>query len=126
MSIEAQADAKFPQHPQATETLGHLEKFNSLLEDQMRLAETQSFTGKDEEETVHVIIGGSRCVTGLYIEEGLLRLGAETVEERINEALQNAQLAASETIAGEQEQLLAGLLELTGDMLKSTGLMEEE
>jgi DNA-binding protein YbaB len=122
MSIDAQAE--HPEHPEAAETLKHFQRFASLLEEQMQQTESESFTGKDEEETVQATINGaSRCLTGLYIEEGLLRLGAETVEERINEAVQNAQLAASEVLAGQQQHLLASLLELNDDMLKSTGLV---
>jgi DNA-binding protein YbaB len=124
MSIESQAHANHPEHPQAAETLKHLKRFTSLLEQQMQRQDSEGFTGNDEEETVHATVNGaSRCLTGLYIEEGLLRLGADTVEERINEAVQNAQLAASEVIAGQQEHLLASLLELNNEMLKSTGLV---
>jgi DNA-binding protein YbaB len=109
-------------HPQVTEALAELQKFNKALEDQMNLEDTGFFTATDEAETVEVTINGHRCITGLEIEEGLLRLGAETVGQRINEALHNAQAAASEGLEAQRAQLVASLVDITGSLQRQVGL----
>ncbi len=110
------------QHPQVAEALEQLKRFNSLLEDQMTQSDTGSFTATDEEKTVTATINGHRLLTGLFIEDGLLRLGAETVEQRINEAMRNAQAEATAAIAGQQQHVIASLIEITGNLAKSVGL----
>jgi len=117
MSIETQ-----DQHPQVAEALEQLKRFNSALEDQMYQANIESFTGTDEAETVNVTIDGRHALTGLFIEDGLLRLGAQTVEERLNEALRNAQAAATSAITAHQQQVFASLLDMTEQMMKAAGL----
>ncbi|WP_205875426.1 YbaB/EbfC family nucleoid-associated protein [Mycobacterium camsae] len=111
-----------PQHHQVSETLEQLKRFNTLLENQMIQSETGSFTASDEEKTVTATINGHRLLTGLSIEEGMLRLGAETVEQRINEAIANAQAEATAAIAGKQQQMIASLIEVTANLAKSVGL----
>lgn len=111
MSVEAG-------HPQASEMLQQLRRFSSSLEDQTRQTEVGSFSAADQTETVKVTIDGRRCLTGLYIEDGLLRLGAETVAQRIDEALASAQAAADAALAAQQQQLVASLTELAGWMKK--------
>jgi DNA-binding protein YbaB len=112
------------QHPQVVEALEHLKQFNTILEDQMSQTDTESFTATDEDKTVTATINGHRLLTGLFIEEGLMRLGAETVEQRINEALRNAQLEATTAIAGQQQQMIASLIEVTANLAKSVGLSD--
>jgi DNA-binding protein YbaB len=100
-------------HPQATAVMGEFKKFNDVLEGTMRQMRTGSFTAKDESETVEVVINGEKCLTQLHIEDGLLRLGAETVQERINEALAKAQIEASqnfEALCGATVEALGGIL----------------
>ena len=54
----------------------------------------QVFTAADDSvETLN----GHQWLKDVYIQDGL-RLGAETVEQRVNEALQKASAVASETI----------------------------
>lgn len=103
-------------HPQAAETLQLLEKFNSALNDEIRQVGTAVYKGTDENTTVEVTVDGARWLTGLYIEDGLLRLGAEEVGERINEALRNAQAAASASIQERQAELYANLSGITASM----------
>jgi DNA-binding protein YbaB len=109
-------------HPQVAEAFEQLKRFNSALRDQMYRTNTGFFTATDEDKTVNVTINGQRTLTGLYIEDGLLRLGPETVEQRINEALSNAQAAATEAFAEQQEQLIASLAEATAGLQKALGL----
>ncbi len=117
MSIETQ-----DQHPQVAEALEQLKRFNAALEDQMYQTNIESFTGTDEAKTVNVTIDGHHALTGLSIEDGLLRLGAQTVEERLNEALRNAQAAATAAITAQQQQVFASLLDMTEQMMKAAGL----
>lgn len=110
------------QHPQASEALEQLKKLTTLLEDQMTISDGGSFTAKDESQTVTATINGHRVLTRLSIEEGLLRLGAATVQERVNEAIGNAQAEATTAIAGQQQNMVASLLEMTANLVKSVGL----
>ncbi|BBX64165.1 DNA-binding protein [Mycobacterium saskatchewanense] len=109
-------------HPEAAATLAEFERFTKALEDQINRTNSESFTATDETETVEVTINGHRCLSDLQIEDGLLRLGAATVEERINEALLRAQADATEAIQAQQAQLLASLTEITGSLQRSVGL----
>jgi DNA-binding protein YbaB len=88
----------------------------------MRRTDTENFRGTDQAETVEVTLNGHRCLTGLEIEEGLLRLGAETVQQRINEALLNAQGAATEARQAENAQLVRTLVDITQSLQNSLGL----
>jgi DNA-binding protein YbaB len=110
------------QHPQVTEMLEQLQQFNAALDDQMRRTTLDTFSGTDEAKTVNVTLNGTRCLTGLYLEEGLLRLGADTVAERINEALVNAQAASDEAISAQQSQLFSALSGIAGSMKQTMGL----
>ena len=47
-------------------------------------------------------LNGHHYLTAAFISDGLLRLGARTVEQRINEALQKATAAATQSIEAEQ------------------------
>jgi DNA-binding protein YbaB len=118
MSFETQT-----QHPQVSEAMEQLKRFTTVLEDQMSNSDTESFTATDEDKTVTATINGHRLLTGLFIEEGLLRLGAETVEQRIDEAMRNAQTQATAAIAGQQQQMIASLIDITGNLAKSVGLL---
>ena len=106
-------------HPQVAEALQHTQRFQSAIEDQMHRTDTESFSGTDEAKSVEVTLNGRRWLTGLSIEEGLLRLGAETVEQRINEALQNADAVAAAAVEAEYERLLTSLADITGALKKS-------
>jgi DNA-binding protein YbaB len=109
-------------HPQAAEALRQVQRFTSALEDQMHRPEAESFTGTDEAKTVEVTLNGRRCLTGLRIDDSLPQLGAETVEQRINEAVRNAQAAAAATIAAGNERFIAGLVDIAGSLQKMLGL----
>lgn len=109
-------------HPQVAEALRDMERFRDALSDQLHRVTTGSFTGMDEAETVRVTVNGTRWLTGLHIEDGLLRLGAATVQDRINEALATAQAAASEAFAAQQAELYANLSGLSGSLRSGLGL----
>lgn len=104
---------EFEPHPQATQVMDEFKKFSDVLEGAMKQQGGGSFAGTDEAETVEVVINGAKVITQLYIEDGLLRLGAETVEQRINEALRNANAEAAaslDAIAGETFESLSKVL----------------
>jgi DNA-binding protein YbaB len=109
-------------HPQVAAALQHAQQFQSALEDQTHRTDTESFTGTDEAKSVKVTLNGRRWLIGLDIEEGLLRLGAAAVEQRISEALHNAEGTAAAAIEAEHEQLLASLADITGALKESLGL----
>lgn len=107
--------------PQVAEALQQTQLFISALEDDKYRTSTESFTATDESETVKVTVNGDRWLTGLYIEHGLLRLGAETVKQRINEALLKAQTAATAGAEDEEEQLEAALAAIVSGLQKQLG-----
>jgi DNA-binding protein YbaB len=101
-------------HQQATAVLDEFKKFSDVLENAVKQKGTGSFSVKDQTETVEVVINGDGVVTQLHIEDGLLRLGAETVQDRINEALIMAQAqaaASAEAMAGATVEAMAGIIE---------------
>lgn len=109
-------------HPDVTETLRHVQQFTSLLEDQMHRSDSESFTASDEAKTVEVTLNARCWLTDLYIEDGLLRLGAEEVERRINEAVRNAQAIATTAVEAQYEQLTANLMSIASQLQKGLGL----
>lgn len=108
--------------PQVADALHQLERFNNALNDQIRQATSGTYIGTDQDKTVEVTVDGARWLTGLHIEDGLLRLGAEEVGERINEALHSAQAQASAAAREQQMQLFASLTQITGSLIDGLGL----
>ncbi|KAA1242503.1 YbaB/EbfC family nucleoid-associated protein [Mycobacterium simiae] len=106
-------------HPQVSEALRQAELFQSALVDQQHRRNTETFTATDESKAVAVTVDAGLCLTGLYIEEGLLRLGADTVEQRINEALGNARTTATAAIDAEYDRLIEVVAGIA-DSLKKT------
>ena len=105
-------------HPDVAAVLQQAQRLQSILDDQLHRMNTQTFTATDEAETVEVTLNGHHHLTGVFIEEGLLRLGVETVQQRLNEALQNATAAAAASIEADRERLdaaVAGLTDAPGD-----------
>jgi DNA-binding protein YbaB len=91
-------------NPESARVLALASQFQAALEGQFNRMNDGTFTATDEAETVEVKINGYQWLTGIKIEKGLLDLGVETVNARVNEALQNAQHAAGayNKVAGEQ------------------------
>jgi DNA-binding protein YbaB len=103
-------------HPQVAAVLKQAQRLQSLMDDQLAKMNTETFTATDEAETVEVTLNGHQWLTGVFIEDGLLRLGTATVEGRVNEALQKASLQASESIEADRERIDAVVAEITADM----------
>lgn len=103
-------------HPQVAAVLKQAQRLQSLMDDQLAKMNTVSYTATDETETVEVTLNGHHWLTDVFIEDGLLRLGAATVEGRVNEALQNASSIASASIDADRERLDAAVAEITSDL----------
>jgi DNA-binding protein YbaB len=104
-------------HPQAAAVLDEFKKFNDVLEGTLKQRGSGSFQAKDASETVEAVINGDLLLTQLHIEDGLLRLGAETVEQRINEALTKAiaeAAASNEEMYGKAFEALANIVDSLG------------
>ena len=72
------------------------------MDEQLHRMNSQTFTATDEAETVEVTLNGHHHLTGAFIEDGLFPAGRETVERRLNEALQKATAAATDVDRGRQ------------------------
>ncbi len=109
-------------HPEAVQALEQLKQFQAALSDQLSQVTDGTFTGTDQHGTVEVTVDGARWLKGLFIQDGLLRLGADEVQERINEAIGTAQAAASESLQAQQGQLYANLRGITSSLKDGLGL----
>ncbi len=103
-------------HPDVAAVLNQAQQLQSVLDEQLHRMNNQTFTATDEARTVEVTLNGHHHVTGAFIEDGLLRLGAETVEQRLNEALQNATAAASASIEADRERIDDAVAEITTEL----------
>jgi DNA-binding protein YbaB len=103
-------------HPEVAAVLAQAQRLQSVMDDQLTKMNTETFTATDESNTVEVTLNGHHWLTDVFIEDGLLRLGAETVAARVNEALQNAAEQATVSIDEDRERIDALLVEITGDL----------
>lgn len=101
-------------HPQVAEILRQVEKFQTAVDAQADQAKAETFTGTDEAKSVQVTLDGRQWLTDLYIKDGLLRLGIETVAARVNEAMQNAQATATAALEAEGERFIESLAAFEG------------
>lgn len=99
--------------PEVAAVLQQAQRLQSVMDEQLAKMNTESFTATDEAKTVEVTLNGHHWLTDLFIEDGLLRLGAETVEARINEALGNATAKATESINADRARLNELVAEIT-------------
>jgi DNA-binding protein YbaB len=103
-------------HPEVAAVLRQAQRLQSLMDDQLTKMASESFTATDEARTVEVTLNGHHWLTDVFIEDGLLRLGADTVSARINEALQNAGASASASIEADRERIDAAVVEITSEL----------
>jgi DNA-binding protein YbaB len=107
-------------HPQVAAVLRQAQQLQSIMDEQLHRMNTETFTGTDEAKTVEVTLNGHHHLTGVFIQDGLLRLGAHTVEQRLNEALEKATAAATTAIESDRERIDTMVADLT------TGLGEQQ
>lgn len=103
-------------HPEVAAVLRQAKRLQSLMDEQLDKMANETFTASDDTETVEVTLNGHHLLTDVYIQDGLLRLGAEVVEQRVNEALQKANEAASASIDADRERIDAVVAEITAEM----------
>lgn len=101
-------------HPEVAAVLRQAGRLQELMDQQLHKMASESFTATDESETVEVTLNGHQHLVDVFIADGLLRLGSDTVEQRLNEALLNATAEASESIAADQDRLNEAVAEITG------------
>ncbi|MGV0791219.1 YbaB/EbfC family nucleoid-associated protein [Mycolicibacterium sp. XJ1819] len=102
-------------HPEVAAVLQQAQQLQSMMDEQLHKMDTETYTATDESETVEVTLNGHHHLTGAFIEDGLLRLGSEAVQQRLNEALQNATAAATAAVAEDRARIDAAVAEITGD-----------
>lgn len=103
-------------HPVMAEMLRTAQQIQSMGDAQAHKLKAESFRGSDESGTVRATVDGHQWLTGLDIDDGLLRLGIETVALRVNEAIQNAQATAAPVVEAGQEQLIESLGQLADSL----------
>lgn len=111
-------------HPQVDEALRQTGRMESLMDELTRQLDTESFKGTDEAKTVEATLNGRHWLTGLYIEDGLLRLGTETVAQRVNEAIRNALAVATAAGEAEQQRLVESMADIVGSLSNAMGLAQ--
>lgn len=112
--------------PQVADMLRMTERIQSVIDAEAHQLKTESFRGADEADTVRVTLDGRQWLTGLEIEPGLLRLGAHTVEQRVNEAILDAQTTATAAGEAEQARVLEALATIAGPLKAMIGETESK
>ncbi len=103
-------------HPDVAAVLAQAERLQSLMDEQLHKMKNETFTATDVAETVEVTLNGHHHLTGTFIADGLLRLGAPTVEQRLNEALEKATDAATKSIELDRDRIDAVVADITADL----------
>lgn len=103
-------------HPQVAAVLRHAQRLQSIMDDQLHKMNSETFTATDESKTVEVTLNGHHHLIDVFIQDGLLRLGAQTVEQRLNEALQRATADATTSIEADRERIDALVAEIATDL----------
>lgn len=102
-------------HPQVAAVLRQAQRLQSLMDEQLHRMATQTFTGTDESETVEVTLDGHHQLIGAVITDGLLRLGVQTVQQRLNEALRNATAAATASVEADRGRIDEAVSRIASD-----------
>lgn len=103
-------------HLIVTEAMRQAEQIQSLGDQNADHLRQRSFKGSDASESVTVTLDGRQWLTDLYIADGTLRLGVDIVAQRVNEAIQNAQAAATAAVEVQQQQFIQTLGELADSL----------
>ncbi|KUI21539.1 DNA-binding protein [Mycobacterium sp. GA-1285] len=100
-------------HPDVAAVLRQAQQLQSVMDEQLHRMNSKTFTGTDELDTVRVTLDGHHRVTGAVIEDGLLGLGVEEVQKRLNEALENASAAATASFEADRDRIDAAVADIT-------------
>jgi DNA-binding protein YbaB len=96
--------------------VAHAQHIQAAMDDQLHQLNNRSFNATDHAKTVVVTVDGRQRLTDLYLQDGLLRLGTETVAQRINEAIVNAQAAATAADEAEQQRFFELMDDAAGSL----------
>lgn len=113
MSTSAEHAGDGQMHPEVAAVLRQAGRLQELMDQQLHKMANESFTATDESDTVEVTLNGHHQLVDVFLADGVLRLGADTVEQRLNEALGNATAEAAESIAVDQDRLNDAVAEIT-------------
>jgi DNA-binding protein YbaB len=92
-------------HPAVAAVIAQAHRLQQVLDAQLYKMKTETFTGTDESETVEVTLDGHHNLVDVFLEDGLLRRGVDTVQTRIHEALAKATADASTSIAADRVRI---------------------
>ncbi len=95
--------------------LRQAQRLQSLMDDQLHKMATETFTASDETDTVEVTLDGHHNLKSVFIEDGLLRLGPQVVEQRLNESVQKATALATASIEADRERLDKVVAQITAE-----------
>ncbi|RFZ61961.1 hypothetical protein DE4576_05365 [Mycobacterium marinum] len=80
--------------PTAAHLLAGLTQFHTALQNRFHQMNAGNFKASDNTHTVQVTLNGYNWLTGIRIQDGLLKqLGSQGVAHRVNQALHNAKQA---------------------------------
>ncbi|MCV6979570.1 YbaB/EbfC family nucleoid-associated protein [Mycolicibacterium pulveris] len=102
-------------HPQVAAVLAQAQRLQSIMDDQLDRMNSQTFTATDESGTVEVTLDGHHQLRAVHFVEGLIGVGAEELEHRLNEALRNAAAAASASLDADRERIDTMVAEVAGN-----------
>jgi DNA-binding protein YbaB len=103
-------------HPQVAAVLKQAQRLQSIMDEQLHKMNTDAFTATDETKTVEVTLNGHQWLTDVFIADGLLRLGPEVVQQRLNEAVQIATAKATQAIEADRERIDELVAEITAEL----------
>ena len=81
---------QFPPHPVVTEYLNLADAVTAEFDHYIHLLSTLTTTASDDTNTVAVTIDPNGAITDIWIKPGAKHLGAETINKRLNQALNKA------------------------------------
>jgi DNA-binding protein YbaB len=109
---------------QPDELMRRIQEIQTAVDVQASSLVAESFSGTDEAKTVRVTLDGRQWLTDIQLQDGLLRLGIETVSQRVNEAIRNAQDTATEAGEIEREKFLEAIAKIAGPLTEALGPIE--
>lgn len=94
--------------PRVAAVLHQAQLLQAVMDTQLHKMSTETFTATDDTGTVtvKVTLNAEQHLVDVHIENGLLRrLGAATIQQRLNHALRNASATATAAMLADQQRL---------------------
>ncbi|VBA47228.1 YbaB/EbfC family nucleoid-associated protein [Mycobacterium attenuatum] len=92
-------------HPRVAQMVHQAHIVMSLLDEQVRRMSAESFTAAHHTGAVEVSLNGHRRMTGLYIDPGVMGLGAQELASMINETIAGASDYVAEWVGADVADL---------------------